>query len=591
MKNGIKLAYRKKLVLSIFAVVVVPYLLFAAFYLRYVINENRQDLFEQQQGQMSRNVDEALQLFSVCTQKLAMAENDSVLQNYLVQGTDKLSELVTLRYYLLNYYNSMILSNPWTDVTIYSLNPGVIPIECIRPAEELAPDILEECLSISPDSERFLFRVEPEDGLDASKPGQITFYKANKRINGVPFAITKMTLDIGRLEKIFNSYSLKNTGMSFYIYDSAVIGLTSGLFPGENSQKEMVPFKDGAYLISRVEWTGKRFAANTLLMESGREPGDLGAFSYPYGLFVSTIPNEGIYDGTGIAALFLLLLLVFIAFTVFFISRQLTKKLYEVIDRIKTLYVTENSSHALQESFGESDEFSMINGKLAEMLEELKNHYEKIRIYSLEKKELEAQLLQDLINPHFLYNTLDSIKWLSKDSKVIEAVDSLILYYRTSLSRGKTYIPVSEELRVVEEYLKLQRFAYESDFRYEIHASKEVLSRLTLRHILQPFVENAVLHGIDKSGAKGLIQVLVHLAEDGIHFEIRDNGCGIKEERLVALNSGRDEGEGGYGVINVKKRIRNIFGEPYDVVIHSTLNEGTSIRIVIPADIHSAGSV
>jgi two-component system, sensor histidine kinase YesM len=210
-------------------------------------------------------------------------------------------------------------------------------------------------------------------------------------------------------------------------------------------------------------------------------------------------------------------------------------------------------------------------------------------IYEQEaKRKSEFEVLQAQINPHFLYNTLNSavrMIGIGKSDEVVTTISSLSKLFRISLSKGKTMITVKEELEHVKHYLIIQQIRFKNKFDYEIEAQEEVLSCKTVKLILQPIVENAIQHGIEQMVDLGHIQIKVMREKDQVLFQVIDNGLGMPGERVEQILNGKVKSKQGSGVglRNVHERIQLYFGKEYGIQISSLVEEGTTVTIVIPA--------
>ncbi|MUG70753.1 MULTISPECIES: histidine kinase [Paenibacillus] len=205
------------------------------------------------------------------------------------------------------------------------------------------------------------------------------------------------------------------------------------------------------------------------------------------------------------------------------------------------------------------------------------------------KRKGELEVLQAQINPHFLYNTLNSVVRMAgsgKSEEVITMITSLSKFFRISLSKGKHIIPVQDELEHVRHYLIIQKMRYKRKFDFVIEADDEVLAVPTLKLILQPIVENAIYHAMEIMVDDGLIEIAAERLGSRVRLQVRDNGPGIPPDKLERLLSGdarSDEGSG-VGVKNVHERIRLHFGESYGLEIESKLEVGTTVTLWIPFD-------
>lgn len=216
-----------------------------------------------------------------------------------------------------------------------------------------------------------------------------------------------------------------------------------------------------------------------------------------------------------------------------------------------------------------------------------------VNLYEMQlgRKQAELEYLRSQINPHFLYNTLDTIVWLAEDNRNEEAVamvTSLSDFFRTTLCQGRDYITVGEEEAHIISYLKIQQFRYQDIMDYEIQIEEEMKKFVIPKLLLQPLVENALYHGVKKKRGKSLIRVKGFQKDEKLIFQVIDNGKGMSAEELNTLREnvqkGPDERKNkGFGLANVNQRIRHYYGETYGLYIESTENEGTEATIIIAA--------
>lgn len=226
---------------------------------------------------------------------------------------------------------------------------------------------------------------------------------------------------------------------------------------------------------------------------------------------------------------------------------------------------------------------------LDKMKGNLKRLMEDIVLEHESKRRSELMALQNQINPHFLYNTLDIIVWMIENEKSDDAVNvvtALARFFRISLSRGRTVITVADEVEHVRNYLMIQKMRFKNRFSYSIQMEEGAGELGTIKLILQPLVENAVYHAMEFMDGDGEIEITVKRRDADVFFTIRDNGCGMTQTRVQELMG---EGEvcsergAGVGLRNVRERIRLVFGDEYGLSIASEPDEGTEITIRIPA--------
>ena len=194
-------------------------------------------------------------------------------------------------------------------------------------------------------------------------------------------------------------------------------------------------------------------------------------------------------------------------------------------------------------------------------------------------REYEIKALHSQINPHFLYNTLDTIIWMAEfkdEKKVIAITKALANFFRISLSNGNEMILLKDEIKHVQEYLFIQKQRYEDKLSYSFNVDETLLSVEVPKIILQPVVENSIYHGIKNIPGNGLIEIDVYKKDDSINISVKDNGIGFKKSKNFKKNK-----IGGVGIQNVDKRIKFYYGKKYGIFI-SKPNEGAEVIIKIP---------
>lgn len=232
-----------------------------------------------------------------------------------------------------------------------------------------------------------------------------------------------------------------------------------------------------------------------------------------------------------------------------------------------------------------SESFNKMIDKINELLVQVKQ--EQIHL-----KNAELELLQSQINPHFLYNTLDTIVWLAEagdQKKVVSMVGSLSKFFRTSLNQGKDIISIQEELQHVRSYLEIQQVRYQDILEFEIAVPEELFLYRIPKITIQPLVENALYHGIKNKRGLGKIIISGEKKENDFLLYVTDNGIGMKEERLKQIENRIEQKSSEekeiYGLYNVNERIRLKFGQEYGISIASTYMEGTKVQIKLPCEI------
>lgn len=234
-------------------------------------------------------------------------------------------------------------------------------------------------------------------------------------------------------------------------------------------------------------------------------------------------------------------------------------------------------------------EVGVLSDSLNTMIDKINELLLQVTQEQIHLRESELELLQSQINPHFLYNTLDTIVWLAEtgdEKKVVSMVQSLSEFFRTSLSKGKDILTIKEELVHARSYLEIQQVRYSDILEYEIDVPEELTKYLIPKMTIQPLVENALYHGIKNKRGLGKIKISANTDGEYIFVLIEDNGKGMDEERLRevmdGINAKAPNSSKIYGLYNVNERIELKFGPKYGISLKSIPDEGTVATIRLP---------
>ncbi|WP_246578302.1 sensor histidine kinase [Clostridium frigoris] len=276
--------------------------------------------------------------------------------------------------------------------------------------------------------------------------------------------------------------------------------------------------------------------------------------------------------------------IILIIFIFGFISAKISHPIKQLEESMKR--VEEGEFNIYIDVKGE-DEVERLATAFNLMISKVRQLMGQIVIEQEAKRKSELDALQAQINPHFLYNTLDSIVWMAENGKtdgVITMVTALAKLFRISISRGRNIITVREEIEHAKNYLIIQKIRYKNKFKFEIITQEEVLEYKTTKLILQPLIENSIYHGIEYMVDEGLIRISVSITNGKLLYEVYDNGLGIDSEKLKHILEYRvktDSGSG-VGIKNVHERIQIRYGMEYGLEIQSEIEEGTTIKIWLP---------
>ena len=293
------------------------------------------------------------------------------------------------------------------------------------------------------------------------------------------------------------------------------------------------------------------------------------------------------YRVIGLTGIFLLGILILSFLSISMATKHIARPTQDLLESMK-LFGRGNLSHRVEVKT--TDEIGQIGSEYNRMAENIETLIEKVYKMEITQKQAEIDFLCMQINPHFLYNTLDIIVWMIENEQKTEAVKvvtALARFFRISLSRGKSLITVKDELEHVRNYLMIQQMRFKNKFTYTIESDDEVLELASLKLMLQPLVENAIYHGMEYMDGDGEIFVRAWQEEKELYLEVRDNGLGMTEEQVESLFTDTahvaSKRGSGIGVRNVNERIKLYFGAEYGLSIESEPDEGTAVKIHLPA--------
>lgn len=286
----------------------------------------------------------------------------------------------------------------------------------------------------------------------------------------------------------------------------------------------------------------------------------------------------------GILLLVILLLAVLLSR-----SRKLSRSIAEPIENLSNRVKVISAGDLTEQPAIQANELEVqaLSDGFEQMVMHLNELIAKNKDEEIHRRNAEFALLQAQINPHFLYNTLDTIIWLIEAGDVdksVKIVSSLSNFFRFSMNRGKDVITLAEEEKHIRSYLEIQQIRYHDVMDYEIDIPPELGAYCLPKLTLQPLVENALYHGIKLKRCKGHIQVTGRQEGNRIVLTVADNGAGMSQQRLTELrNAIRDGKEIGFGLHAIHKRLQLLFGDNYGVTeVFSAPGDGTKINVETP---------
>ncbi|WP_394977550.1 histidine kinase [Candidatus Allofournierella merdipullorum] len=305
---------------------------------------------------------------------------------------------------------------------------------------------------------------------------------------------------------------------------------------------------------------------------------------------VGVVPRGGASDD-GYTFLFGLSMLLFSAFLMALLNFRISARISDPIRRLEQS-VKELEAGVQEVAIREDGcyEVRRLAHSIASMVSTMRHLMDDIILQEKRKRRSELEVLQSQINPHFLYNTLDSVIWMTEAGRYDEAIQmvtSLARLFRIALSRGRSFIPLADELEHARHYMTIQQIRYQDKFTASVTAEEGVEGLYTLKLIVQPLLENAIYHGMAGCEEDGRITVTARRDGSDLVIDVADNGTGMPPEvveRLLDESQPQTRSSGsGIGVRNVHRRIRLTFGEQYGLEVFSEPDEGTTVRIRLPA--------
>ncbi len=383
-------------------------------------------------------------------------------------------------------------------------------------------------------------------------------------------SISRMMKQINTLNNSQYYYLCDNNGQ--IIYHPQQIQISNGIC-NENSEIA-AQYKDGVY-DEVFEGEKRKIVVNTI--------------SYTGWRLVGVIPYTTFTHGMIGIRYFIVMIMLLMAMMLVIINRvisvRISSPILELNDSVKEFEAGEKPEIYI----GGPLEIRQLGHSIQRSYEQIDMLMKKIVWEQNERRKSELEALQSQINPHFLYNALDSITWMIEGKRNDDAafmISQLAKLFRISLSKGHTIISVKDELQHAESYMNIQKVRYKDSFSVTFDVEPSIYTCCTVKLILQPILENAINYGVGGMDDCGEIRV-TGLRKDGkIILSVTDNGIGIPEDevKLLLTDNNRVHKKGsGVGLVNVNNRIQVLFGKEYGVIVESEPDEGTTVSICIPA--------
>ncbi len=399
--------------------------------------------------------------------------------------------------------------------------------------------------------------------------------------HGVPMTgVLLVDMDYSGISRMLSQINMSGNGEYYYlcdqngeiIYHTRQIQISKGI-ARENNLKA-AKHKDGVY---EENFQGER---RKLIVQTISYTGWKLVGVIPYSVF-----SHGMYPIRYFIIAFIFLMAMMFAVINYFVSVQISSSILKLNDSVMEYEAGKKPEIYI----GGSQEIQHLGLSIQQSYEQIETLMKKIVLEQNERRKSELDALQSQINPHFLYNTLDSITWMIEGERNEEAVfmiSELARLFRISLSKGRTVICVRDELQHASSYMNIQKVRYKNLFSVKFDVDSALEHYCIVKLVLQPILENAINYGVRGMEDDGEITVSGRLLDGKVMLSVADNGVGMPEEEAALLltdNSRVHKQGSGVGLVNVNNRIQILFGKEYGISVKSEPDEGTIVSICIPA--------
>lgn len=399
--------------------------------------------------------------------------------------------------------------------------------------------------------------------------------------SGTPMSgVLLVDMDYSAISRMMKKINTQNNGQYYYLCDSngqiiyhmKQVQISNGISSENNSS--LAGYRDGVY-DEYFEGEHRKLVVKTI--------------SYTGWKLVGVIPYSAFTHGMFNIRYFIAILILFMAMMLAVIHRFISDRISSPILKLNASVMEYEAGEKPEIYIGGSQEIRHLGNSIQRSYEQIDTLMHNIVMEQNERRKSELDALQSQINPHFLYNTLDSITWMIEGERNDDAVfmiSELAKLFRISLSQGRTIISIQDELQHAKSYMNIQKIRYKNCFSVAFDIDASIYAYCSVKLILQPILENAINYGINEMDDCGEITVSGRKVDENIILSVTDNGMGIPENEVdfILTDSERVHKHGsGVGLVNVNNRIQILFGKEYGLSIESELDEGTTVSICIPA--------
>lgn len=515
---------------------------------------------------------------------MAKIDSNSDFKTYLTQTNMNPSHTYTNIYNITNYLSKTIPKNDYNDITVIVAGVNgkthVANGDCLSVDinDILSHDITKNALNHK-DTVLYQYIDHGFTALTKSTSGIVVTKVLCDDITKTPYGFVYIIISQNVLNKYYNHFVGNGNNIAIISNDSTIISSNITSKIGEKNL-DLYEFSNTIQK-NNFKYINTKFNNSDVAILSKHIP------NYNFnlvGIINKSIVLDEMYNTSEIILVSLLIALIFIII-IFFIIEKTTKPISALVKKMPQIISGDFNNHIPVTGSYESRELSTTFNY---MLDGLNSYVEKQRELQNEKRKAEIHALQMQINPHFIYNTLSSLKWLmwqgniEKSTKTIDAFISLL---KNTISNKNEMITILEEIENLKNYALINHIRYGDSISINFFTMPQCNDYIIPKLILQPFIENSFFHAFTGKSS-GSIHVFINEINGNLICEIIDNGIGISNDdikNILANSSSKNNHFTSIGIHNVDDRIKLLYGDDYGITITSQVNKGTTVKIIIPA--------
>ena len=441
-----------------------------------------------------------------------------------------------------------------------------------QPREEIYENLSFDAAALSLYEEGYISQPHVESIFEGWYPWVVTMPAALDA--GGPEAWVALDLKFGSISSYINDVGIGQHGYCFLMDQSGGI-----LYhPQQQLIYSRLKEEDTAALAARSDGVYSESNVIYAIKTVEGSPWRVVGVSY-----VDELVTSNVGEVTRILVLSALAVLLAALLSSIVISRALSRPLKGLSGAMRQF--EKSADRFTYAPVGGAREVQALSESFGHMVVKIQQLMDTVRREEINLRKTELKALQAQINPHFLYNTLDSISWMceqGRNAEAVQMVNALAQLFRISISKGHELIPIRSELRHAESYLKIQQHRYKNQFSYRFDVDEGCLDFLCNKITLQPIIENAIYHGINGLVDEGEIVITLRAEGTDVVFTVADNGVGMDQAQIEAILRKERSDHTGIGIKNVNDRLKIYFGEGYGITIRSEPDEGAVVTIRMP---------